>query len=129
VTIEALAAAQDGTEHQDAIADAREKIRACDAKMARYRAAIDAGRDIAEITAWINAAKAERVQAEADLRGIAPPKRMTREDVQALVEHFASIGAILASADLAGKAAPIGRIHPCNQHPKWASDLGRGGRI
>jgi site-specific DNA recombinase len=72
--------------------------------MARYRAAIDAGGDIAEITTWINAAKAERSRAEAGLRGITAPGRMTREDIRALVEQFASIGAIIASADPADKA-------------------------
>ena len=35
--------------------------------MARYRAALDAGGDMEEITSWINAAKAERLQAEAAL--------------------------------------------------------------
>jgi len=72
--------------------------------MTRYRAAIDAGGDIAEITAWINAAKAERTQAETALRNCAPSRRMTTEDIRALVAHFAQIGAIIVSADPADKA-------------------------
>ncbi len=49
-------------------ATTRQMIADCDAKMARYRAAIDAGGDLEEITGWINEAKAERRLAEAALR-------------------------------------------------------------
>jgi site-specific DNA recombinase len=37
-------------------------------RMARYKAAIDVGGDPAEIGAWLSEAKAQRVQAEAELR-------------------------------------------------------------
>jgi site-specific DNA recombinase len=100
-----MADAQDnGAAHQVAITAAGERIRDCDTKMARYRAAIDAGGDITEITSWINATKADRAQAEAALRNVAPPRRMTAEDIRALVSRFAQLGAVIATADPAGKA-------------------------
>jgi site-specific DNA recombinase len=104
-TIEAMTAAQDsaGAEPQ-AIAAARETIRACEAKMARYRAAIDAGGDIEEITGWINAAKAERLQAEAALRATATPARMRKEEIKMIIGRFAGLAALVRDADPADKA-------------------------
>jgi site-specific DNA recombinase len=104
-TIEAMTAAQDsaGAEPQ-AIAAARETIRACEAKMARYRAAIDAGGDIEEITGWINAAKAERLQAEAALRATATPARMSKEEIKMIIGRFAGLAALVRDADPADKA-------------------------
>src|ERR1051326_5734536 len=72
--------------------------------MARYRAAIDAGGDIAEITGWINATKADRLQAEAALRGTSAPVRMTKDEIRSIGEHFASLAAVIRSADPAAKA-------------------------
>jgi hypothetical protein len=37
------------------------------------RCALDVGADIEEATGWINAAKADRIEAEAVLRGMARP--------------------------------------------------------
>ena len=53
-TIEAMATAQADPDDGQATATARQLIADCDAKMARYRAAIDAGGDLDEITGWIN---------------------------------------------------------------------------
>lgn len=75
------------------------------AKMTRYRAAIDAGGDIGEITEWINAAKAERAQAEPILASVArPAPRMTREEIETVVNHFISLGGVIRDADPAAKA-------------------------
>jgi site-specific DNA recombinase len=75
------------------------------AKMTRYRAAIDAGGDIGEITQWINAAKAERVQAEAILASAArPATRLTREEIETIVNHFTSLAGVIRAADPAAKA-------------------------
>jgi site-specific DNA recombinase len=104
-TIAQMAAAQERPRsEQQAIDEAQETIRACDAKMARYRAALDAGADPAEVTQWINDAKAERVRAEAALRGTRTPARMTKEEIKTIVEHFASVAAVIRDADPADKA-------------------------
>jgi site-specific DNA recombinase len=103
-TIEALAAAEDVTGHHQVLVQAHTTIRDCESKMVRYRAAIDAGGDLQEITQWINAAKAERLQAEAVLRTMPAPVRMSREDVRAMIGQFASLAAVIGSADPADKA-------------------------
>jgi hypothetical protein len=73
-------------------------------KMARYRAAIDAGGDVEEIGQWINAAKAERLLAVAALCATPPSACMTREEISAIVERFTSIAAVIRDADPADKA-------------------------
>ena len=105
-TIDILAAAQDnpGT-GQKLIVQARQIIRDCEAKMARYQAAIDAGADIQEVISWINTTKASRLQAESMLRTTEVPARMTREEVAALVHRTASVTAVLRDADVEDKTA------------------------
>ena len=104
-TIEAMAAAQADPDDGQAAAATRQMIADCDTKMARYRAAIDAGGDLEEITGWINEAKAERRLAEAALRA-APtaPHRLTREEIRAIVDRFASLAAVVRNAAPADKA-------------------------
>jgi hypothetical protein len=80
--------------------------------MARYRAAIDAGCDLRESTQWINAAKAERTQAEAVLRTMPAPVRMSREDVRSMIEQLASLAAVIGSADPADKAEIYQGLNP-----------------
>jgi len=73
--------------------------------MARYQAAIDVGGDLQEIIRWINAAKAERLAAEAMLRGRShAPARLTRAEIAALVHRTASVTAALRTADMQDKA-------------------------
>lgn len=105
-TIDDLTAAQtDFTGELQAVAEAREAIKECDAKMTRYQAAIDAGADILEVTKWINAAKTDRIQAEAALRTrSATPARMTKDQITAIIEHFASLAAVIRNAEPADKA-------------------------
>jgi site-specific DNA recombinase len=104
-TIDDLTAAHnDLTAEQQTIADAHDAINECDAKMARYQAAIDAGADITEVTRWINATKADRLRAEARLRGITRPARMTRDQINSVVERFTSLVAVIRNADPADKA-------------------------
>ncbi len=104
-TIDDLADAQAdlGTDQQ-AIADAQETIRECAAKMGRYQEAIDSGADITEVTKWINAAKADRLAAEAILRGATAPARMTKSEIASIIEHFTSIVSVIRDADPADKA-------------------------
>ena len=105
-TIDILTAAQDDpAEEQHALIQARHVIGECEAKMARYQAAIDAGGDIHEISRWINKTKTERLAAEAMLRGTShAPARMTRDDIAALVHRTASVTAALRNADMQDKA-------------------------
>jgi site-specific DNA recombinase len=78
---------------------ARAKIAEANRKMARYKAAIDAGADLAEVAGWITEAKAQRLAAEAELRQATSTNRLTREQVTALITEAGEITATLHSAD------------------------------
>jgi site-specific DNA recombinase len=103
-TIDEMLAVQVDFDQDAATTHAHQQISECAAKMARYRAALDAGGDIEEITSWINHAKAERVQAEAALRDATGRTRMTKEEIRTIVDSFTSITAVLRDADPADKA-------------------------
>jgi site-specific DNA recombinase len=104
--IDAMTAAQDNSAASDQVAaGARETIRACEAKIARYREAIDAGGDVTEISQWINQAKAERLQAEAASRTAASAVPMTRAEIAVLARRAARAARVLQDADVEDKAA------------------------
>ena len=102
--------------------------------MARYRAALDAGGDVEEITKWINAAKAERLQAEAIMRGTTAPTQMSRQEITAIVESFASLAAVIRNADPADKAEIYRRLNlvltyqPGTQTVRAQVHVGEGNR-
>ncbi|MEO3772166.1 hypothetical protein [Micromonospora sp. B9E7] len=66
-TITAMCDAQP-TDTTPQTAAAQATIAACDAKLAQYRAALDAGADPALVTGWITQTQAERTRAEVDLQ-------------------------------------------------------------
>ena len=78
---------------------ARARIADANQKMTRYRAAIDAGGDPEEIGTWISQAKAQRVQAETDLRNATASTRLTRRQIDDLIEGITDVAAVLADAD------------------------------
>jgi site-specific DNA recombinase len=135
-TITDLTAAQADTGgDQQTIANAHRSIRECDAKMARYQAAIDAGADITEVTQWINTTRADRIQSEAALRTTtASPRRMTRQEITDIIEHFASLAAVIRDADPADKAEIYRGLNltltyqPANQTVRAQADLSNGNR-
>jgi site-specific DNA recombinase len=88
---------------------ARTVIADCDAKLERYRAALEAGADPAVVTGWIAAATAERANAEADLARHATdqpstPGRLSRDEIAALAATIGDALAVLRTADPADKA-------------------------
>jgi len=93
--IDEMTFAQDSTGHQQMITEAHQAIRECETKMARYCAALDVGGDVGEITSWINAAKAERLQAEATLCSATAPSRLSRQEIRTVVEHFADLAIVI----------------------------------
>ncbi|MEU5727169.1 recombinase family protein [Micromonospora sp. NPDC047738] len=105
-TITALADAQP-LNHSPAPATAAQAIiNECDAKLERYRAALDAGADPAVVTGWIGQTQTERARAEADLDANAgnSPRRMSRAEVRGLVTALGDIAAALRDGDPADKA-------------------------
>ncbi|MET7806619.1 hypothetical protein [Micromonospora chersina] len=81
-------------------------INECDAKLERYRAALDAGADPAVVTGWIAQTQTERARAEAELDANAgnSPRRMSRAEISGLVTALGDIAAALRDADPADKA-------------------------
>jgi hypothetical protein len=106
-TIEAMAASQGGPTGQELAAEqARRTVADCAAKLARHRAALEAGADPAIVTSWIAQTQAERVAAERQLREATADRdgRMSREEIAALVAALGDILTVLAEADPADKA-------------------------
>ena len=93
------------TAAQDAIGDgmaaetAWAKIADAGRKMTRYKAAIDAGCDLGEISTWIRDAKAQRLAAEAELRRATTRTRMTRQQITDLISEVSDLAATLRGAD------------------------------
>ncbi|MFA1546691.1 recombinase family protein [Actinomadura chokoriensis] len=79
---------------------ARAKIAACDAKLSRHRAALEAGADPATITKWIAETNAERTAAEAQLQTAEDeqPHTMTPDDIEELITALGGLVNILADA-------------------------------
>jgi site-specific DNA recombinase len=103
-TIDLITAAQHGAADDITAHAARARIADANQKMTRYRAAIDAGGDPEEIGTWISQAKAQRIQAETDLRNATVSNRLTRRQIGDLIEGITDMAAILIDADPA-KAA------------------------
>ncbi|SCL24699.1 recombinase family protein [Micromonospora inyonensis] len=89
-----------------ATAAARAAIADCDAKLERYRAALDSGADPAVVTGWIAQTQAERTRAEAHLQMIQTtgPRPMSRTEITNLVHALGDITTVLRDADPADKA-------------------------
>ncbi|MEV1286134.1 recombinase family protein [Micromonospora sp. NPDC049679] len=105
-TITAMADAQP-TEHSSPPGSvARATITECDAKLERYRAALDAGADPAVITGWIAQTQTERARAEAELHVNTgnSPRRMSRTEITELVQALGDIITALRDADPTDKA-------------------------
>ncbi|MGW3897681.1 hypothetical protein ACWD6L_21085 [Micromonospora profundi] len=105
-TITAMADAQPLNHSPTTGTAAQAIITECDAKLERYRGALDAGADPAVVTGWIAQAQAERTRAEAELRAIAgsTPRRMSRAEITALVTALGDITTVLREADPSDKA-------------------------
>ena len=128
-TIDLITAAQDSGTDDIAAEAAKAKIADANQRMARYKATIDAGGDPAEIGAWITEAKAQRVQAEAELRRATSKARITRQQIEELITMTADIAATLRDAEPAQMADayrklgvrltydPAGPAHPGHGQP------------
>jgi site-specific DNA recombinase len=79
-------------------------------KMARYRAALDAGGDPDEIGKWISEAKVQRLAAEAELCRARPTAALTRQQVQAVIEQCADVADDLRGAEPANVAGAYRKL-------------------
>jgi site-specific DNA recombinase len=81
----------------------KEKIADCDQRLARYRAALDAGADPVEVTQWINDAKAERTRAEGERRALRTTRRMNREEISTVLAELGDLAWVVVQAEAADK--------------------------
>jgi site-specific DNA recombinase len=106
-TIAALADSQDDAPEVDPeIVRARATLTECNTKLARHRAALEAGADPKIVTGWIAEVEAERRHALAvfnqpTLRSV---HRMTRDQISDLVTRLGDIIGVLREADPADRA-------------------------
>jgi site-specific DNA recombinase len=105
-TCTALAAASEPDPAIRARQDAhRKKLKDCDTRLAKYRAALEAGTDPAIVGQWIAEVQAERLTAQRALDEATPPEnQLTKDEVRALVEALGDIVTALKDADPAAKA-------------------------
>ena len=81
-------------------------IEECDAKLARYRAALEAGTDPALVAGWIGIAQVQSERAAA-LGGVRPSGRqrvMTRDEIRAAVGSLDKVLTALTGASETDKA-------------------------
>jgi site-specific DNA recombinase len=74
-------------------------LRSCDERLAKYRAALEAGVDLDTVSTWIAEVKAERTRHEIDLARLNGQTRLTRDQIASLVEHMAHLTTVLHQAD------------------------------
>jgi site-specific DNA recombinase len=91
---------------------AQREITECDAKLRQHRAALEAGADPVLVTSWMNETQAKRAAAQARLRKPAGPRRrrMTRDEITALVTALGHAMQVLKNADPADKAEVYSRL-------------------
>ena len=104
-TCRALAEAQEAVPEEDGRAEAaRRTLMDCEARLARYREALEAGTDPAVIARWISEVQAERRSAEEELRRRRPAATLTEDDIHAMVESIGDLVGVLETADPQKKA-------------------------
>jgi hypothetical protein len=120
-TITAMVDAQSDPTQTQALAAAMQTVEACDARLKRYRAALEAGTDPSLVPRWISEVQAERAVAETRLRQLTNPPTMTNEQIAQLVAELGDMMNILRDADPADKVdlyRTLGltlRYHPSRQ--------------
>jgi site-specific DNA recombinase len=105
-TIAAMTAAQQPDDASVARADAaRRKVADCESRLAKYRAALEAGAEPRIISEWTREVEAERLAAQRELGEARPSQPLTDEEVRALIDAVRSGLIGLAAASPEQKAA------------------------
>ena len=107
-TCEALAAASQAASNnggQDHHLDLRRRLKECEAKLVKYRAALEHNPNITVVADWIAEVDRERKAIERDLGRTPTTRRLTKNEVRALVGRLGEITDVLAGADPEDKRA------------------------
>jgi hypothetical protein len=118
VGVVALSAAQSPDDGAIARAEAaRRAVADCDTRLAKYRAALEAGADPAVVAGWIKEVEGDRLHAERELAsraGTAQP--LAETEIRALVTSQRKVLRSLATATPEQRAAIYGETRPaCTQ--------------
>jgi hypothetical protein len=93
---------------EPAVEAARRTIAECDRKLARHRAALEAGADLTLVVAWSQQVQQHRTLAQARLATLTSRhgtnQRMSRDDIHTLVDTLDGLLNVLRHADPADKA-------------------------
>ena len=105
---QSLTALQDAQpDHTPAVDAARRTITECDRKLARHRAALEAGADPALVVAWSQQVQQQRTAAQAQLANLTSRhgtnRRMSRHDIHAMLDTLGGLLNVLRHADPADK--------------------------
>ena len=107
-TISALAEAQEtdiDPGRANMLDAARRTLADCDQRLAKYRAGLEAGMDPGLVAQWTAEVRAQRLQAEQQLRPPPEERHLTEAEISQLVGGFRDIVKTLRRADPASKAA------------------------
>jgi hypothetical protein len=87
---------------------ARRAIAECERKLARHRAALEAGADPALVAAWSQEVQQQRTAAQTRLANLASHhggnRRLSRDDIRAMVDSLGGLLDVLRHADPVDKA-------------------------
>jgi len=104
-TCRALAEAQEPPAgDDDRMTAARQALADCDARLARYREALETGVDATVVGQWIREVQAERRRAEEELRHRRPASTLSEEEIRALVANLGILVGVLEAAEPQKKA-------------------------
>ncbi|MEO3849893.1 hypothetical protein ABGB09_20030 [Streptomyces sp. B8F3] len=79
-------------------------IAECDAKLTRYREALEAGTDPKLVARWTDEVQARRAEAVAQSAQSSGERPMTKEEIHAMIKPLGSIRRVLATAEPEAKA-------------------------
>ena len=83
---------------------ARARIAGYDAQISRYRASIDAAGDPAVIGPWIAETQAKKVAAQAEIGTATGQRRMSRDELEAVIAALSDLARVVQDAEPADKA-------------------------
>ena len=104
-TVVAMWEAQVDNPVDPAAARAEQVVQECDTKLARYRAALEAGTDPGLVAGWTAQVQSERAAALGAVRAPAARLRMSRDEIRAVVDALQNVHDVLVAADTGDKAA------------------------
>lgn len=104
-TVAAMWEAQVDDPVDPTVTRAEQVVPECDAKLARYRAALEAGTDPELVAGWTAQVQSERAAALGAVRAQVARPRMSRDEIRSVVDALQNVHAVLVAADTADKAA------------------------